>query len=76
MAFVDCTEQSIPKPSQNKKKRRLFYSSKKKNFTVRNLYAINQKGLIIYKTKHKQRDRNYNYKVYKFNSPADLPKMP
>jgi len=35
MAFVDCTEQPIPRPSKNKKKRRLFYSGKKRMHTVK-----------------------------------------
>ena len=53
MAFIDCTEQQIPRP-KNKLRRRLYYSGKRKKHTVKNLYAVNQKGLIIYKTKHKQ----------------------
>ncbi|MEZ5370679.1 MAG: transposase family protein [Candidatus Nitrosocosmicus sp.] len=48
MAFTDCTEQPIPIP-MNKKKRRLYYSGKKKKHTsVKNLFTANQKGLIIY----------------------------
>ena len=52
MAFTDCTEQPIPKP-KNRRKRRLYYSGKKKKHTVKNLYTANQKGLIIFKTKRK-----------------------
>lgn len=72
MAFTDCTEQPIPRPKNNMKKRK-FYSGKKKKHTVKNLYTANQKGLIIFKTKHKQRGRKHDYKVYKKNHP-DLPK--
>ena len=58
LAFTDCTEQPIPRPTKNKKKRRLYYSGKKKKHTtVKNLYTTNQKGLIIYKTKRRQRGR-------------------
>jgi hypothetical protein len=72
MAFTDCTEQPIPRP-KNRKKRKLCYSGKKKKHTVKNLYTANQKGLLIYKTKYKQRGRRHDYKVYKKNHP-DLPK--
>ncbi len=72
MAFTDCTEQPIPRPKDRKRKRK-FYSGKKKKHTVKNLYAANQKGLIIYKTRNKQRGRNHDYKVYKKNRP-ELPK--
>ena len=73
MAFTDCTEQPIPRPKNNRKKRKLYYSGKKKKHTVKNLYTANQKGLIIYKTKHKQRGRRHDYRIYKKNHP-DLPK--
>jgi hypothetical protein len=51
-----CTEQPIPRPAKNRKKRRLYYySGKKKKYTmIKNLYTANQKGLSIYKSKHKQ----------------------
>lgn len=73
VTFTDCTEQPIPRP-KNKKKRRLYYSGKKKKHTVKNLYTANQKGLIIYKTKRRQRGRKHDYKVYKDNRPAEIPK--
>jgi hypothetical protein len=73
MAFTDCSEQPIPRPKNNKKKRKLYYSGKKNKHTVKNLYTANQKGLIIYKTKHRQRGRRHDYRIYKKNHP-DLPK--
>ena len=73
LAFTDCTEQPIPRPTKNRKKRRLYYSGKKKKHTVKNLYTANQKGLLIYKAKRRQRGRKHDYKVYKKNHP-DLPK--
>ena len=72
MAFTDCSEQPIPRP-KNRLRRRLDYSGKKKKHTVRNLYTTNQKGLIIYKTKHKQIGKRHDYKIYKKNHP-DIPK--
>ncbi len=69
LAFVDCTEQPIP-GSENRLRRRLYYSGKrKKHTTVKNLYTTNQKGLIIYKTKHRQIGKKHDYKVYKDNHP-------
>jgi hypothetical protein len=57
MAITDCTEQPIPRPKNNRKKRKLYYSGKKKKkHTVKNLCTTNQKGLLIYKTKHKQKE--------------------
>jgi len=71
MAFTDCTEQPIPKP-EDRLRKRLYYSGKKKKHTVKNLYTVNQKGLIIYKTKHRQRGRRHDYRIYKKNHP-ELP---
>lgn len=72
MAFTDCTEQPIPRPGDRKRKRK-FYSGKKKKHTVKNLYTANSDGLIVYKTKYKQRGRRHDYRIYKENRP-DLPK--
>ena len=72
MAFTDCSEQPIPRP-KNRLRRRLYYSGKRKKHTVKNLYTINQKELIIYKTKHKQIGKRHDYKIYKKNHP-DIPK--
>jgi hypothetical protein len=72
MAFTDCTEQPIPRP-KNRIRKRKFYSGKRKKHTVKNLYTANQKGLLIYKTKHNQRGRRHDYRIYKKNHP-DLPK--
>ncbi len=68
MAFTDCSEQPIPRP-RNRLRRRLYYSGKRKKHTVKNLYTTNQKGLIIYKTKHKQIGKRHDYKIYKDNHP-------
>jgi len=68
MAFTDCTEQPIPRPN-NRLRRRLYYSGKRKKHTVKNLYTANQKGLIIYKAKHRQIGKKHDYKVYKDNHP-------
>ena len=66
MAFIDCSEQELPRP-KDQLRRKLYYSGKKKKHTVKNLYAVNQKGLIIYKSKHKQIGREHDYKIYNKN---------
>ena len=66
LAFVDVTEQAIPRP-ENRLRRRIYYSGKKKKHTVKNLYTTNQKGLIIYKTKRRQIGKNHDYNIYKKN---------
>ena len=72
LAFVDCTEQQIPRP-KNKLRRKLHYSGKKKKHTVKNLHIANQRGLIVHKSKHKQIGKKHDYKIYKTNHP-DMPK--
>ncbi|CAN5721079.1 hypothetical protein BH23THE1_BH23THE1_08330 [soil metagenome] len=71
MAFTDCTEQPIPRP-KNWIRRKMYYSGKKKKHTVKNLYTANQKGLIVYKTRHNQMGKRHDYRIYKKNHP-DLP---
>ena len=71
LAFVDCTEQQIPRP-KDKIRRRLYYSGKKKKHTIKNMYTVNQKGLIIYKSKHRQIGKKHDYKIYKKDHP-DIP---
>ncbi len=67
MAFVDFSEQQIPHP-KNKTRRRLYYSGKKKNHTIKNLYMANNDEIILYKTRHKQvGGRKHDYKIYKKN---------
>jgi hypothetical protein len=72
LAFIDTTEQPIPRP-ENRIRRKLYYSGKKKKHTVKNLYMINNEEIILYKTKHKQVGRRHDYKIYKKNHP-DTPK--
>jgi hypothetical protein len=65
MAFVDCTEQQIPRPV-DKNKRKIFYSGKKKRHTVKNQIMVNNRGLIIHKLGYKKgRRHDYIYKNIK-----------
>jgi hypothetical protein len=67
-AFVDSTEQEIPRP-KNKKKRKNYYSGKKKKHTVKNQYMVNNQGLILHKTRH-EKGKKHDYGVYKHNHPV------
>jgi hypothetical protein len=67
-AFVDSTEQEIPRP-KNKKKRKNYYSGKKKKHTVKNQYMVNNQGLILHKTRH-EKGKKHDYDVYKHSHPV------
>jgi hypothetical protein len=70
-AFIDATEQEIPRPTnKNKSKKRTttFYSGKKKKHTIKTQYMVNNEGLILHKTGHKS-GRKHDYDIYKHNHP-------
>ena len=71
LAFVDVTEQPIPRP-ENRLRRKIYYSGKKKKHTVKNIYTANQMGLIIYKSKRRHIGKNHDYNIYKKNH-LDVP---
>ena len=68
MAFVDCTEQQIPRP-ESKTRRKTYYSGKRKRHTVKTQLMVNNKGLIIHKAGHKKGKR-HDYDIYKKNHPV------
>ena len=68
IAFVDCSEQQIPRP-KTKKEGKTYYSGKRKRHTVKTQLMVNNKGLIIHKTEHKKGKR-HDYDIYKKNHPA------
>ena len=49
LAFIDCTEQQIPRPVY-KRKRDAYYSGKKKRHTIKKQLMVNNHGIIIHKT--------------------------
>src|SRR6476661_6568435 len=63
LAFVDCTEQQIPRPA-DKEKRKMYYSGKKKRHTVKTQIMANNRGIIIHKTNH-NRGCRHDYNIYK-----------
>ncbi len=69
LSFIDSTEQQIPRPIDNKRKRTLFYSGKKKRHTVKTQLMTNNHGIIIYKSDHKN-GRRHDYDIYKEHHPV------
>jgi len=66
-AFLDATEQEIPRPG-NKRKRRTHYSGKKKRHTVKNQITVNAKGAIMHKAPH-ARGSKHDYSLYNWRHP-------
>jgi hypothetical protein len=66
-AFLDATEQEIPRP-KNKHKRKTHYSGKKKRYTVKTQLTVNKKHLIIQKTVH-VKGSMHDYTLYKHSHP-------
>ena len=69
-AFLDATEQEIPRPKA-KRKQKTHYSGKKKKHTVKTQITVNQNGFIVHKTAH-VRGSTHDYALYKHSHP-DLP---
>jgi hypothetical protein len=66
LAFIDSTtEQQIPRP-KNKRKRKTYYSGKKKRHTIKNQLVVNKDGFIIHKIGYKKGHR-HDYDIYKEN---------
>ena len=57
LAFIDSTEQQIPRPIDNKR-RETFYSGKKKRHTVKTQLIVNNNGIIIHKLRYKKGRRD------------------
>jgi hypothetical protein len=69
LAFIDCTEQQIPRPV-DKERRKMYYPiDKKKKHTVKNQIMVNNRGYIIHKVNHKNGKR-HDYYVYKKDHPV------
>ena len=68
-AFIDATEQEILIP-EDKKRKKEYYSGKKKRHTVKTQLMVNKKGEILHKSKHHKKGRQHDYKVYKDEHPV------
>jgi hypothetical protein len=69
-AFLDATEQEIPRP-HDKRKQKSHCSGKKRKFTVKTQITVNQEGLIVHKTAHAA-GSTHDYALYRHSHP-DLP---
>lgn len=66
-AFLDATEQEIPRP-HGKRKQKTHYSGKKKKHTVKTQLTVNKQGLIVHKTSH-VKGSMHDYSLYKCSHP-------
>ena len=71
--MIDSSEQQIPRPKKDKKKRQTHYSGKKGMHTVKNQYTVNLKGQIVHKPPHSP-GRPHDYKMFQAKHPMMLPK--
>jgi hypothetical protein len=68
LAFIDSTEQQIPRFKKNRK-RNAYYSGKKKRYTVKTQMMVNKHGIIIHKSA-KKKGKRHDYDIYKENHPV------
>ena len=74
LAFIDSTEQQIPRPIDNKR-RKVFYSGKTKRHTVvKTQLMVNNRGFILHKLRYKKGHR-HDYDIYKENHPITPKKV-
>jgi hypothetical protein len=66
-AFLDATEQEIPRP-HGKRKQKTHYSGKRKKHTVKTQLTVNKEGLIVHKTSH-VKGSMHDYTLYKHSHP-------
>ena len=71
-AFLDSTEQEIPRP-KNRRRRKTHYSGKKKRHTVKTQLAVNAAGLIVHKSRH-FRGSMQDYPLFMYTHPS-LPRQ-
>jgi len=67
LAFIDSTEQQIPRPV-DKRRRMVYYSGKKKKHMIKTQLMVNNHGFVIHKLGYKKGSR-HDYDVYKNNHP-------
>src|SRR6476620_4506445 len=72
-AFIDSSEQEIPRP-KNRRRRKSYYSGKKKKHTIKTQYMVNGEGTILHKTRH-ERGRIHDYEIFKNKHPTTPPQV-
>jgi len=70
MAFTDADLEEVPRP-KDEKKRKDFYSGKKKRHTIKTQIANNKKGLIVHISKSVE-GKNHGYALFK-EQPQSIP---
>lgn len=73
-AFVDSTEQEIQRP-KDKRKRKNYYSGKKKKHTVKTQLMVNKDGKILHKSNQHKKGKQHDYSVYKDEHPLTPPQV-
>jgi hypothetical protein len=68
LSFIYSTEQQIPRPIDKKRKKE-YYSGKKKKHVVKTQLVVNKYGIILHKLGHKK-GRKHDYILYKKNHPV------
>jgi hypothetical protein len=72
-AFLDSTEQEIPRP-KNRRRRKTHYSGKKKRHTVKTQLTVNSLGLIVHKSAH-FRGSMQDYPLFMHSHPSLPPQV-
>ncbi len=73
LAFIDSTEQQIPIPAVvDKRRKKVYYSGKKKRHTIKNQFMVNNRGHIIHKSVLKKGKRH----DYIFKNIRIIPLLP
>ena len=70
--FVDDVVGKRPK---DKRKRKNYYSGKKKRHTVKTQYMVNKEGTILHKSNQHKKGKNHDYAVYKDEYPLTSPQV-
>jgi DDE superfamily endonuclease/Helix-turn-helix of DDE superfamily endonuclease len=68
LAFIDSTEQPIPRPA-DKQRKKAYYSGKKKKHTIKNQIMVNNRGYILHMVGYKK-GRKHDYNIYKNHHPV------
>jgi len=68
-AFVDSTEQEIPRPKDSKKRKTHYSGKKKKRHTVKTQLTVNSEGLIVHRANHVRGRRN-DLEIYRERHPS------
>lgn len=67
IAIIDSFEQEIPRP-ENKRRRKSYYSGKRRKHTVKTQLTVNKEGVITHRTDH-DKGRRHDYDLFKEKHP-------